>query len=261
MLARAHTPRPRARARSAWEEPTSLPSPGEPGAGGRGGRCSPSPAPIRRGRQVPRNAASPSCACSRRSPRLGGHVSPSGSKVQVSRGPANPAEGRGRGEGGAGARGAGGTGGGQEGRGGRWRPLPPALRGRVCEGPGPACRARVSPAHGARRGRGRSSLVAAPAGSSAGGGQGEGRPGGESREAAPPGRCAGRCCWGEKRRRGRGSAQPCGRSALCWYHLSTAQRPLPHLQRRPDCGGRGPLRSGPQKLLKIISLSLSLFFF
>lgn len=121
---RAHTRGPGLGPRGG-EEPTSLPLPWELSAGGGGGGCPPHPP----GRQVPRNSASPSRprACSRRSPCLGGHVSPSGSKVRVSRCPADPAAGRGQREGGAGGgRGAGGPG-------GRGRApgslLPPAPRG------------------------------------------------------------------------------------------------------------------------------------
>lgn len=80
----------RAPGKSAFPSPSSL--------GTRSwGRRRPLPPLIHRGCQVPRNATSPRRACSRRSQRLCGHVSPSGSKVRVSRGPANPAEGGGRG--------------------------------------------------------------------------------------------------------------------------------------------------------------------
>ena len=168
--------------------------------GGGGSLCPPHP-PQPPGAQKLGLPPSPR-ACSRRSPYLGGHVSPSGSKVRVSRGPANPAEGRRQGGGG---RRRGRSGGRRPGRAGPRAAtlLPPAPRGWVCEEPGPACRARVGPDLGARHWLRRSSAAAAPAACSAGGGAGRvGRPGGEGREAAPPERRAGGCCWGEKRGRG-----------------------------------------------------------
>lgn len=172
------------------------------------------PRPGRPGRQVPRNPASRPRACSRRSPGLGGHVSPSGSKVRVSPQPGRPRGGAGAGEGRRrGRRGA-------DGWGARGPLRPPPRRGRVFPG------ARPGPALGARRGRGRRSEAAARLGREAGGRRGEveagrGKPGDRASRAA-----RGPVLLGRKARP-RPRPELRGRGALCCCSYRTAASLLP----------------------------------
>lgn len=207
-----------AEATTAGRNPLPAPAPGEEAAAAPLAPLAPLP-PHRAGRQVPRNVASPARACSLRSPRLGCHVSPSCSKVRVSRS-RQP-----RGEAGAGGGGGG-------------RPLlPPAWRGRVCEGPG-----------------GRSVTgPPLPGRPRAGAGRGEaprGKPRGRASLAA-----RGPVLLGRKARRGHGPAPaPRAQRPLPVPPQRCAETP-PHRQPGPThCGGPGQLRS--QKFLTIIVLSL-----
>lgn len=218
---RAHTRRGAGRGpRAPGGARVPSPSPGNPARGE--GLAAPRP-----GRQVPRNPASSSRprACSRRSSGPGGHVSPSGSKVRVSLRPGRPRGGAGAGEGRCrGRRGA-------DGRGARGLPRPPARRGRVLPGAWPGTRARVGPALGARRRRGRRGEAAARLGLEEGGRRGEG----EARRGKPGGRASGAARgpvllgW---KARPRPRSELRGRGALCCCAVELHRASYPNLQLR-----------------------------